>query len=319
MAAELNAPDPTTDIAADAAIASFLAHLSGERRLSPRTVEAYGRDLSGLAEFLTGHLGARPRLADLAGLESADWRAWLADRRRDGVGARTLQRGLSAVRSFFAYARRRWGVENAALGLVEAPKAPRRAPRPVSEPAAKALLADVLEADGPEWTRARDAAVLSLLYGCGLRISEALALTGADHPLPETLRIAGKGGKTRIAPVLPAVRDAVERYAAACPFDLARDEPLFRGARGGALGPRAVQKTMEHLRSRLGLAPSATPHALRHAFATHLLAHGGDLRTIQELLGHASLSTTQLYADVEASRLMTIHAATHPRARKRRG
>lgn len=315
MAAALNDPD----LAARDALAAFLSHLEGERRLSPRTVDAYCRDLDGWLTFLTAHLGAAPALSDLAALSSADWRAWLADRRRDGVGPRTLQRSLSAARTFFGYARRRWGLENPALGMVEAPQSPRRKPRPVSEQAAKALIAEAEQAGAEPWVGARDAAVLSLLYGCGLRISEALALTGRDHPLPEVLRIAGKGGKTRIVPVLPAVRKAVAAYVNACPFHLEPDAPLFRSVRGGALSPRTMQAAMQTLRSRLGLASTATPHALRHAFATHLLAHGGDLRAIQDLLGHASLSTTQVYADIEASRLMTIHAATHPRARKRSG
>lgn len=302
------------------AVRAFADHLAGERRMSPRTVEAYGRDLAQLEDFLIGHLGARPGLPDLADLKSSDWRAFLAMRRREGAGARTLQRQLSAIRSFFVYARRRWNLDNAALGLIDAPKAPRRTPRPVSETAARDLIADAASnPDTPAWVRARDAAVLSLLYGGGLRISEALSLTGRDHRLPDVLRITGKGGKTRIVPVLPAVRDAVAAYVETCPFDLEADEPLFRAIRGGPLAPRAVQTLMQDLRSRLGLAPTATPHALRHAFATHLLAGGGDLRAIQELLGHASLSTTQVYAEIEASGLMRIHAATHPRARKKTG
>ena len=305
------------DRTAGSALAAFLDHLSGERRLSARTREAYERDLTGLFDFLAVHLGRRVRLGDLADLAAADWRAWLAARRREGVGARTLQRGLSAVRSFFAYARRRWGLDNAALSLVEGPKAPPRKPRPVSETAAKRLIEETAELDAPAWIAARDAAVLSLLYGGGLRISEALSLQGRDHPLPETLRIDGKGGRARLVPALPAVREAVDRYAVLCPFDLAADAALFRAVRGGALGPRAVQQTLERLRARLGLPASATPHALRHAFATHLLAHGGDLRAIQELLGHASLSTTQIYTEVESSALQRLHAAAHPRARRR--
>lgn len=296
------------------AVGAFLDHLAGERRLSPRTVEAYGRDLAQLEDFLGGHIGGPVDLQALADLTPADWRAFLAGRRREGAGARTLQRQLSAARTFFAYLDQRFGVTSPALALIEAPKAPQRKPRPVSEAAALRLLAEPLSAGGPAWAGLRDAAVLSLLYGCGLRISEALALTGADHPLPEALRITGKGGRTRIAPVLPAVRGAVAAYVEACPFDLDDERPLFRAMRGGALRPRAVQSLMQALRSRLGLPPSATPHALRHAFATHLLAGGGDLRAIQELLGHASLSTTQIYADVEASRLAAIHAKAHPRA-----
>jgi integrase/recombinase XerC len=303
---------------AGAAIAAFLAHLQGERRLSPRTVEAYGRDLAQLSGFLAGHLGRAPRLSDLAALSPADWRAWLADRRRDGVGPRTLQRALSAVRTFFAYARRRWGLENPSLAMIESPRAPRRAPRPLSVPAAKSLIDEAGSEAGEPWRQARDAAVLGLLYGAGLRVSEALALEGRDLPLPEALRVTGKGGRTRLVPVLPAVRDLAAAYARLCPFDLS-EGPLFRAARGGALSAREVQKTVQRLRSRLGLSPSATPHALRHSFATHLLAGGGDLRTIQELLGHASLTSTQVYAGVEASGLIALHGAIHPRARKAAG
>ncbi len=312
MAQSLSDPGLT----AEAAKASFLDHLSGERRSSPRTVDAYARDLDFLIEFLTGHLGTRLTLNHLAKLTSADWRAWLADRRRSGVGARTLQRGLSAVRSFFAYGRRRWGLENAALGLVEAPKAPRRLPRPVSEAAARELIEETASTGEPDWVAARDAAVFALMYGCGLRVSEALSLTAKDKALPATLRITGKGNKTRIVPVLPAVTEAVARYTRLCPYGLDDDGPLFKAKRGGPLTPRHVQAAMQTLRSRLGLPQSATPHALRHAFATHLLAHGGDLRAIQELLGHASLSTTQVYAEVETASLKRLHASTHPRARR---
>ena len=313
MAERLTHPDlPAPD-----ALTAFLAHLEGERRASPRTVEAYGRDLSRFIEFLTGHLGALPTLTHLSRLEPADWRAFLSERRRLGAGARTVQRNLSSARSFFAYARRRWGLENAALSLVEAPKAARRLPRPVSETTAKALLSEPAETGAPAWTAARDTAVFALMYGCGLRVSEALSLSGRDHPLPDALRIAGKGGKTRIVPVLPAVKEAVAAYVDAAPFDIEPDAPLFRAVRGGALSPRHVQAAMQTLRSRLGLPSTATPHALRHAFATHLLAHGGDLRAIQDLLGHASLSTTQVYAAVDGAGLARLHAATHPRARKK--
>lgn len=308
-ASELSLPLP-------AALAAFYGHLSGERRLSPRTLEAYARDLDGFAEFLAGHLGAEVVLADLQALRPSDFRAWMAERRRSGLAARSLARELSALRTFFAYAKRRWQVENAALAMIEGPKIARSKPKPVSEDAARELIAETELRQAEGWIAARDGAVLLLLYGCGLRISEALGLTGGERPLGEILRITGKGGKTRIVPVLPAVREAVERYAALCPFDLDATGPLFRGSRGGALGARSVQALMQDLRGRLGLAPSATPHALRHAFATHLLAHGGDLRSIQELLGHASLSTTQIYADVETRRLMSIYDNAHPRARR---
>ncbi|MHA6288057.1 tyrosine recombinase XerC [Maricaulis sp. CAU 1757] len=299
----------------DTARAAFLDHLAGERRLSPRTVSAYERDLDGFSEFLTDHLGGPVSLARLGGLTVRDFRAWMASRRRAGLAPRSLARELSALRSFFAYARRRWGVENAALGLVESPKLGRAQPKPVSEEAAANLIEEAGRRGRTDWVEARDAAVLLLLYGCGLRISEALGLTGRDRAPGDTLRIRGKGDKTRIVPVLPAVRDAVIRYSELCPFDIEPDAALFRGVRGGALGARAVQAMMEDLRLRLGLPPTATPHSLRHAFATHLLAHGGDLRAIQELLGHASLSTTQIYADVESSRLLSLYDAVHPRAR----
>jgi integrase/recombinase XerC len=311
-ARELNTP-------ADTALRTFLAHLSGERRLSPRTVDAYQRDVSGLFEFLASHLGRPVTLADLIDLKTVDFRAYMADRRRgaEGISARSLARSLSAIRTFYTYAERRWGVENAALSLVEAPKISRSKPKPVSQNAAKRLLAETQHRSVDTWIQARDAAVISLLYGCGLRISEALQMTSDDVPLGEALRIVGKGNKTRIVPVLDAVRATIAHYVQICPFELSGKTPLFRGVRGGALGARSVQKLMVDLRSRLGLAPTATPHALRHSFATHLLANGGDLRAIQELLGHASLSTTQIYAEVEVSQLLSIYDNTHPRARGR--
>jgi len=299
------------------ALSAFLGHLAGERRLSPRTLEAYQRDLNGFGDFLLDHLGSPPDLGDLDTLTSRDFRAWMAERRRAGLSARSLARSLSAVRTFFAYAKRRWGVDNPALSLVESPKLGRSAPKPVSENAARQILDETSARGKPDWIAARDEAVLLLLYGCGLRISEALGLTGRDYPFGDSLRIAGKGNKTRIVPVLPTVAEAAARYVSLCPHPVEREAALFRGVRGGALGARGVQTLMQELRGRLGLSDSATPHALRHAFATHLLAHGGDLRAIQELLGHASLSTTQIYADVESARLMAIYDGAHPRARKR--
>ena len=288
--------------------------------MSPRTVEAYRRDLDQFGHFLLDHLGSQPGLDTLAELKASDFRAYLASRRRgpDAVSARTLARNLSAIRSFYRYAARRWNVENPALTLIEAPKLSRSKPKPVGETSAKSLLQEAGHQGGEAWVQARDAAVLSLLYGCGLRISEALSLTGRDFPLPDPLRILGKGGKARIVPVLPAVQEAVSAYVDLCPFDIEPAGPLFLGVRGGPLGARAVQQLMQTLRSRLGLPATATPHALRHSFATHLLANGGDLRAIQELLGHASLSTTQIYAEVEASKLISTFDATHPRARHRK-
>ena len=303
---------------AEAARRAFLDHLAGERRRSPKTVDAYGRDLDGFIGFLAGHLAKPPDLSDLAGLATSDFRAWLADLRRPprSLSPRSAARALSALRSFYAYLERRWAVDGAALSLIEGPRPPRSKPRPVSETGAKALLEEAAKRGKPGWVEARDAAVLALLYGCGLRISEALSLTDRDHPIGEALRITGKGGKTRILPVLPAVRDAVATYAALRPHQMEPDGPLFRGVRGGALRPEEVQRLMRELRGRLGLPASATPHALRHAFATHLLAHGGDLRAIQELLGHASLASTQVYADVEETRLIALYDQAHPRARR---
>lgn len=306
----------TQDAAPEALVAGFLAHIEGGRRYSAHTVKAYERDLGQWLAFLTAHKGRAVTSKDLCALSGTDWRAWLADRRRDGAGPRTLQRALSAVRSFYAFVRARHGIDNAALALVEAPRAARRLPRPVSEAAAKAMLGDAGQARSEAWHGARDTAVLALLYGAGLRISEALSLTGRDHPLADSLRITGKGGRIRLVPVLPAVRQAVQSYVSLCPFPLEPDQPLFRGARGGALNAREVQRCVERMRGALGLPMTATPHALRHAFATHLLAGGGDLRAIQELLGHASLSTTQIYAEVDTARLLSVHAATHPRARR---
>jgi integrase/recombinase XerC len=293
-----------------------MAHLADERRFSALSVEAYGRDVRAFMHFLVEHLGEEPTKATLGKLQPQDLRAYLASRRQgDSVlKDRSLARALAAIRGFFRWLERHHGVANARIGLVRGPRLKATLPRPVS-PAMAVNLIDEAELDSQTpWINARDAALITLLYAAGLRISEALSLTGRASPMPDSLRIKGKGGKERIAPILPAARDAVAVYAAACPFTLTADEPLFRGARGGPLSPRLVQALMTRLRLRLGLPPSATPHALRHSFATHLLANGGDLRTIQELLGHASLSTTQRYADVDSARLIEAYAAAHPRA-----
>ncbi|MGE3301609.1 MAG: tyrosine recombinase XerC [Hyphomonadaceae bacterium] len=301
---------------APALLAAWTTHLADERRFSPRTVEAYARDLAAFLHFLTDHLGGEPDAQALAVLEPQDLRAYLAARRHGEhvLRDRSLSRALAAIRSFFRWLERRNGISNARIGLVRGPRLKASLPRPVSEDAAFALIEEAEAESETPWIAARDAAVLTLLYAAGLRISEALSLTGKDCPPPEALRVRGKGGKERIAPLLPAAREAIAAYAALCPYTLTRDAALFRGARGGALSPRIVQALMARLRGRLGLPESATPHALRHAFATHLLAHGGDLRAIQELLGHASLSTTQRYADVESARLIEAYAAAHPRA-----
>lgn len=299
-----------------ALIVMWTQYLADERRFSPHTVEAYGRDVAAFLGFLVEHLGEEPTPAHLATLEPQDLRAYLAFRRQgeNRLRDRSLSRALAAIRAFYRWLERRKGVENARIGLVRGPRLKATLPRPVSEKAAFALLAEAEVENEIAWIAARDAALLTLLYAAGLRISEALSLTGRDHPLPEALRITGKGGKTRIAPMLPAAREAIAIYVRECPFPLAHDEPLFRGARGGPLSPRIVQALMAKLRVRLGLPDSATPHALRHSFATHLLSNGGDLRAIQELLGHASLSTTQRYADVDSERLIDAYASAHPRA-----
>jgi integrase/recombinase XerC len=294
----------------------WIAYLREERRFAANSVEAYERDVAAFLGFLRSHLGGEPDLRALAALEPRDLRAYLAHRRQgpDALSDRSISRALAAIRGFFRYIERRHGVRNARLSLVRGPRLKRSLPRPVSEDAARALISET-EADAREaWVGARDAALVTLLYAAGLRISEALALNGGDRPLADALRICGKGGKQRLVPILPAARDAVERYAALCPYSLTADAPLFRAARGGAFTPRMAQALLASLRGRLGLPSSATPHALRHAFATHLLAHGADLRAIQELLGHESLSTTQGYTSVEAQKILQSYRRAHPRA-----
>jgi len=297
-----------------AALADWLAHLRALDGASENTIRAYGADVARYLGFLARHRGGTEGLAPLAALPVADLRAWMAHERDRGLGARSLARALSAVKTFTAWAADRSGADATAVLSARGPKLKRRLPRPLSVEGASAMLEDVGEGARLPWVAARDTAVVTLLYGSGLRISEALSLTGADHPLPEVLRIRGKGGKERLVPVLPAARAAVTAYVAACPHEMTAGEPLFRGVRGGALNPRLVALAMEKARARLGLPASATPHALRHSFATHLLAAGGDLRSIQELLGHASLSTTQGYTAVDAARLMEVYEQAHPRA-----
>jgi integrase/recombinase XerC len=306
-----------SQLSADEALAAWLEHLAHERRLSPRTLEAYGRIGRLYLAFLQRHRGGPPGLADLGGVTPAELRAHLAERRSGErpLNARSISQTLSAIRTFHAFLDRRCGVPAPQLALVRGPRVKASLPRPVSEDQARGLMQEPgADPDAEPWEAARDRAVLTLLYGCGLRISEGLSLTRADAPLPEALRIAGKGGKTRLAPVLPAVRDAVDAYLALQPFPLAPGDALFRARRGGPLSPRHVQATVQRLRGRLGLPASATPHALRHSFATHLLGAGADLRSIQELLGHASLSTTQKYTAVDAARLLDAYSAAHPRA-----
>jgi len=297
----------------------WLGHLAHERRLSPKTLEAYGRDLRQFTTFLTEHLGGEPSLADIAALKPADLRAFLGRRRRDGVGNRTLMRQLAALRSLARFGERTGKLKAAAFAATRGPRIGKSLPRPLEARAAKAVTqADTRAGEEREqWILARDAAVLALLYGCGLRISEALSLTRAQAPTSagDTLTVIGKGNKTRMVPVLPVVVAAIAEYLALCPWRLPPDGPLFLGAKGGPLSPRIIQLAVEGLRGALGLPSSATPHSLRHSFATHLLGRGGDLRAIQELLGHASLSTTQIYTQIDSARLMAAYDAAHPRAR----
>ncbi len=299
------------------ALALWLQHLAHERRSSPRTLEAYGFAAGRYIAFLEQHRGEAISLAILGEVSAGEVRAWLAHLRSGDkpLSPRSLSQALSAIRSFHGFLDRRLNASNAAIALVRGPRVKPGAPRPVSEDQARGMLAEPsLDPDREDWEAARDEAVLTLLYGCGLRISEALSLKRSDAPLPDSLRILGKGSKTRIVPVLPAVREAIEAYLAQVPFALGPDEPLFRAKRGGPLSPRHVQATVQNLRGRLGLPPSATPHALRHSFATHLLGAGADLRSIQELLGHASLTTTQRYTQVDAAALLSAYSKAHPHA-----
>jgi integrase/recombinase XerC len=304
------APDVTAEIA------NWLRFLGAERRMSGKTLEAYERDVGQFLGFLAGHLGAAPTLEALAALTPADVRAFMASRRNDGAGNRTLMRGLAGARSFARFLEREGKGKVGALAAIRTPKLARSLPKPLAIKDARRMTdTELREGETREkWIVARDAAVLGLLYGSGLRIAEALALKRKDMPAGDQLTVTGKGNKSRMVPVLPQVAKLIGDYVALCPLDLPPDGPLFVGARGGPLGPRIVQLAMARLRGALGLPDSATPHALRHSFATHLLARGGDLRAIQELLGHASLSTTQIYTAVDSERLLEVYASAHPRA-----
>lgn len=296
------------------ALQHWLEHQKALNGASENTVSAYRGDVAGFLSFMTTHAGGPQGLGAIARIEPQDMRAWMADARREGTGPRSLARKLSAVKSFYRWLAEREGFEPAAVLTARAPKFRKKLPRPLDEDAAKAVLETVELQSDSDWVAARDVAVVTLLYGCGLRISEALGLKGQDAPLPEVLRITGKGGKERIVPVVPAARAAVSRYCELCPYPLEPNTPLFRGVRGGQLNPRQIQGVMAKTRALLGLPASATPHALRHSFATHLLAAGGDLRSIQELLGHASLSTTQAYTAVDTAQLMDVYNRAHPKA-----
>lgn len=311
---ELASADPS--IAQE--MARWLSHLGAERRLSPKTLEAYGRDLRQCLDFLCSHWGERVTLARFAALEATDVRAFMAMRRADDIAGRSLMRALAGLRSFGRFLEREGKGKVGALSAIRAPKVAKSLPKPLPMASAKRL-ADADERAGEDretWILARDAAVMALLYGSGLRISEALGLKRREVPRPgegDVLIVTGKGNKTRMVPVLQNVLALIQEYVAMCPYPLPAEGPIFVGARGGPLSPRIIQLAMERLRGALGLPDSATPHALRHSFATHLLSRGGDLRAIQELLGHSSLSTTQVYTGIDSERLLEVYASAHPR------
>jgi integrase/recombinase XerC len=316
-------PDVTEIVSAaadfQAAALQWLTHLRSERRLSPKTLDAYGRDLQQCVTFLGEHWGETVSLKRFAALEATDIRAFMASRRSGGIAGRSLMRALAGLRSFGRFLEREGKGKVGALSAIRAPKVSKSLPKPLHVEAARQVAdADIRAGENREpWILARDAAVMALLYGSGLRISEALGLKRRDVPAPgagDVLVVTGKGNKTRMVPVLQNVLQLIAGYVAMCPYDLPAASPIFVGARGGPLSPRIIQLTMERLRGALGLPDSATPHALRHSFATHLLSRGGDLRAIQELLGHASLSTTQIYTGVDAERLMEVYRTAHPRS-----
>ena len=293
----------------------WLEQLEKTRRVSKLTVEAYERDSRQFLSFLCGHLGHRPDISDLSELRVADIRSFLAYRRNEGVGSRSLGRGLAGIRSFFRFLTHAGLADVPAARVVRTPKQPKSLPKPLNIADALHIVDKKTQLDDEPWIASRNAAILTLCYGCGLRISEALSLTPADFGDKNTtsIYVTGKGGKTRLVPVIPAVHEAIDDYLSCCPFILPPDQPLFRGVRGGKLQRAIVERAVQQLRSSLGLPDSVTPHALRHSFATHLLSRGGDLRTIQELLGHASLSTTQIYTGVDTDRLMEVYKKAHPR------
>ncbi len=297
------------------AVDRWMDWLRAERRYSEHTLTGYGRDLNGFLDFMVQHLGQAPGLDDLADLRALDFRAYLARRKGDGLGPASLARALSAVRGFFRFCERQGLVTNPAIHDLRTPKQPHGVPKPLTVSEAATALTEVTILSDEPWVQARDLAVLTLLYGCGLRIAEALDLNRGHSPLGDILMVMGKGGKERLVPVLPVVRHAVNAYVKLCPYDVPGTGPLFLGVRGKRLNQRIVRAQMQKLRVALGLPSTATPHALRHSFATHLLAGGGDLRTIQELLGHASLSTTQRYTEVDEQHLLRVYRNAHPRER----
>jgi integrase/recombinase XerC len=290
----------------------WLAALKSERRMALKTLEAYAHDVSQFGGFLAEHLGGIADVAALTDLTASDFRSFMAKRRAAGIQSRSLVRQMSAIRSFFRHAERRGDFKCAALAVVRAPKIAHSVPRPLPEASARRVAAaDVLE-NSEAWVQARDTAVLTLLYGCGLRISEALGLT-VKQAQTNPLVVIGKGGKTRIVPVVEVAREAIATYLRLCPLVLKPQEPLFRGVKGGPLSPRIIQLLMERMRGALNLPDTATPHALRHSFASHLLGNGADLRVIQDLLGHASLSSTQVYTEVNRTHLLEQYRKAYPR------
>lgn len=301
-----------TDEFVRAQIGAWQRDLLSVRRLADKTLEAYGRDLAQFMQFLAGHAGGSVSLQTLKELRGADIRAFMAQRRSESLGSRSLARVLSALKSFFGFLEREGILASEALNVIRTPKLGKSLPKALTVAEARSAIDTTGEMEERPWIAARDMAVLALCYGAGLRISEALALSRADLE-SAVLRVTGKGGKVRMVPLIAAVRAAIERHLELCPFSLDPEEPLFRGAKGGVLSPRLIQLRVAQLRGALGLPPSATPHALRHSFATHLLGAGGDLRAIQELLGHASLSTTQIYTAVDTGRLLDSYRKAHPR------
>jgi integrase/recombinase XerC len=302
-----------TDDIVRAWISAWQRELDSVRRLAPNTLEAYSRDVDQFLTFLCAHTGGPVTLATLRELRGADIRAFMAERRNETLGSRSLARVLSALKSLFRFLEREGAVTSEALNVIRTPKLPKSLPKALTVSEARDTISTTADMEERPWVAARDMAVLSLCYGAGLRIAEALALTRGDLEA-QVLRVTGKGGKVRMVPLIDAVRKSIELYLELCPFRSWPDEPLFRGVRGGVLSPRLIQLRVVQLRSALGLPPSATPHALRHSFATHLLGRGGDLRAIQELLGHASLSTTQIYTAVDTERLLDSYRQAHPRS-----
>jgi integrase/recombinase XerC len=314
-------PAPTAPLVTAApdladAVVRWQKHLAAERRLAANSLEAYGRDVAQFLAFLTLHYGNPPRLRDVAALSTADIRAFMAARRAGGVESRTLARGVAGIRSLIRFLEKQGVMNGTAIRAIRPPKPKKTLPKALAPAAALAVVAAGNGLDEEPWVRARNAAIFALLYGAGLRLSEALGIKRGDAPRDANaaLRVIGKGGKERVVPILPRIVEAIDDYLRQCPYAGKAEAPLFVGTRGGPLNPRIVQRAMEGLRSALGLPDTATPHALRHSFATHLLSSGGDLRTIQELLGHASLSTTQIYTAVDTDRLIAAYEKAHPRA-----